>query len=121
MCFVIQQQMVILSRPRIRHVPTTPTDLASRLPSTLQRKWERRADHNYQEVCKIYMKISEKCIWWRHVIRHSTNKKKRQHAKRCFLRTYPLMMALTQIGMNDHLPWDTCQKLDNLYYRLNTH
>lgn len=112
--------MVILSTPRVRHVPTTPTDLASRLPSTLQRKWERRADRNYQEVCKIYMKISEKCIWWRHVIRHSTDKKKRQHAKRCFLRTYPLMMALTQIGMDDHLPWGTCQKLDHFYYRLNT-
>ena len=111
--------MVIHTTPRIRRVATV-TDLASRLPSQLQQKWERRADKNYQQVYDTYMKIAEKCIWYRHVIRHSSNKKKRQHAKKCFLKLYPTMMALTQIGMDDHLPFGTPFKLDCFYYHLNT-
>jgi hypothetical protein len=110
--------MVILSTPRVRHVRNHST--ADRLPSSLQRKWERRAHYNYQEVYEIYMKMAENCVWWRHVVRRSPDKKKRQHARKCFLRDYPVMMAMTQIGMDDHLPWGTCQKLDLFYYRLNT-
>lgn len=112
--------MVILSTPRVRHVRRTQSDVESRLPSTLQQKWERRADRNYQEVYEMYMKIAENCIWWRHVMRRSTDKKKRQHAKKCFLHHYPVMMAMTQIGMDDHLPFETPRKLDSFYYRLNT-
>lgn len=110
--------MVLISTPRIRRVSTRNNN-GSELPSALQRKWERRADRNYQEVYEIYMKIAEKCIWWRRVIRHSSDKKKRQHAKKCFLRSYPTMMAMTQIGMDDHLPFGIPMKLDRFYYFLN--
>lgn len=111
--------MVIASTPRVRCVRRK--DPVSQLPSTLQKKWERRADRHYEEVCTIYLEIAQKCLWWNHVIHRSRDKKKRQDAKKSFLKMYPTMMALTQIGMDIHLPFGVPKKLDQLYYHLNTH
>lgn len=98
--------------PRVRHTRNSATDPVSR-----QQKWRSRAENNYQSVVDTYLRILDKCLLWHHIIRHSTNKKQRQHAKKCFLRKYPTLMSIYQIGID--LP--VYQILDRLYYHLNTH
>lgn len=98
--------------PRVRHTRNTTTDPISR-----RQKWMNRAENNYQSVIDTYLRILDKCLLWHHIIRHSTNKKQRRHAKKCFLRNYPTLACIYQIGVD--LP--AYQILDRLYYHLNTH
>lgn len=106
------------STPRVRHVASVK-DLSSRLPTELKKKWAKRADRDYQSVYEIYMRIAEKCLWWRHIIKYCPDKKKKNTARKRFLTLYPEMMALNQIGLDDHLPFSTPMKLDHLYFKLN--
>jgi len=111
---------MIQTTPRVRRVPPNK-DTLSTLPSKLQQKWDKKAEKNYQHVYDVYVKISRRCLLWRHVIKNSKDKKKRKDAKKRFLQFYPTMMALHFIGFDYILPCKTVDVLDILYHRLNTH
>jgi len=110
--------MVLTSTPRVRHASST-RDPSTKLPSYLQRNWERKAERNYQHVYETYMDVSRKCMRWQYIYLNSHDKKKRIYAKKRFQELYPTMMALNQIGLDDHLPFDTTLELNHFYYRLN--
>lgn len=105
----------MMSTPRVRCVSGS----SSRLLPELKRKWERKIEWDFPSVLATYLRMAEKCMWWRHVVRNSPDKKKRRYARKCFTKLYPEMMALTQMGLDDHIPFSVPMKLDRLYFKLN--